>query len=349
MPERLLVLGPSWLGDAIMAIPVYRALRASDAERRIAVLARGGVADLYRAVPAIDEVIVYGRKPGISRFGAYTDLVRRLRDWRPDVALVMPRSFGAAWTAVLSGAARRVGFGASGRGFLLTEPIERDPRLLKIHRVDYFRHLLPALGIDSPPNAADAPELALPEDAFAEAERLLAPLSDLDRPLVAMIPGAHYGTAKQWPEERFTDLARRLGAERRAAIVLIGGPGSDQLVCDRIRHALEDVPVLDLSGKTTIMGLCAVLKRSQLVVSNDTGAMHAAAAVGAPLVAIFGSTDPVTTSPYGLGHDIVREPVDCSPCLLRVCPIDHRCMTRIEVDRVFAVAAARLEATASVA
>ncbi len=349
MPERLLVLGPSWLGDAIMAIPVLRALRSSSAGSRIAVLARGGVADLYRAVPAVDEVIVYARRPGISRLGAYADLVRRLREFHPDTALVMPRSFGSAWTALLSGAPRRIGFRASGRDFLFTDPIDRDARLLKIHRVDSFRHLLAPFSIERAEEARDPPELSLPDDAFVEADRLLEPLDGADGPLVAFIPGAHYGSAKQWPEERFIELARRLGAERRASIVLIGGPGADQLVCDRIRHSVEDVRVVDLAGKTSIMGLCAVLKRSQLVVSNDTGAMHAAAAVGAPLVAIFGSTDPVTTSPYGAGPILVREPVDCAPCLLRECPIDHRCMTRVDVDRVFAACARQLETAAPVA
>ncbi len=156
------------------------------------------------------------------------------------------------------------------------------------------------------------------------------------------MPGAQYGTAKQWPEERYAALASRTMRDLNAQIVLVGGPG-DRDVCDRIRHEVDPERVLDLSGRTSILELAGVLELCRFVVTNDTGAMHVAAAVSTPVIAIFGSTDPVTTPPYGSIHTILREPVECSPCLLRTCPIDHRCMRRIEVDRVFAACASRFD------
>ncbi len=340
MSHRFLVIGPSWLGDAVMAIPTYRALRRAFPDAHVAVLARGPVEALYESIPDVDEVVRYHRPPGAARFLAYTGLVRRLGEVAADTALVLPRSFGAAWTAVLSDAPRRIGYAAAGRDFLLTDPVEREESALRTHRVHYFQRLLRTLGVEPAP---EAPTLIVrPERALAAA-RMLEPLTGRDvGPIIALNPGANYGSAKQWPEERYVELARRLLGELDLGIVLVGAPG-DHAVCDAIFHSLKDDRVLDLSGRTTVPELAAVLERCRFAVSNDTGAMHVAAAVGTPIVAIFGPTDPVTTRPYGDGHTIVREPVECSPCLLRSCPIDHRCMTRVEVDAVLAACVARLE------
>lgn len=331
MVDRLLVLGPSWLGDAVMAIPTYRALRRAYPDAHLAVLARGPVADLYRMVDVVDEVVPYHRPKGLRRLGAYIDLVRRLQQVRADVAILLPRSFGAAWTALLAEVPRRIGYAASFRSWLLTDPIERAPALLRTHRVHYLQHVLTGLDLEPEP---EAPVLVIPDDTRAAAERLLAPLLER-RPsrLIAFNPGANYGGAKQWPEDRYVAVAEALLTEGDVGIVLVGAPG-DHSVCDRIVHAIDDPRVLDLSGETTVCELAAVLDRCDYAVSNDTGAMHVAAAVGTRIVAIFGPTDPITTPPYGEAHVIVSEPVECSPCLLRECPIDHRCMTRVDVDRV---------------
>lgn len=347
MATRFLIFGPSWLGDVVMAIPTYRALRRALPDAHVAVLARSPVAGVYEMVPEVDELVLYDRPQGMSRLAAYTGLVKRLRAVRADCALILPRSFGAAWTAVLSEASRRIGYAAAGRGFLLTDPVPRKQELLATHRVHYLQNLLRPLGIEPAP---EAPVLALTDEHRRRGARLLEPaLAANPSRLVAINPGANYGSAKQWPEERYVELARRLLDATGVALVIVGGPG-DHGVCDRIFHALGAAApqrVFDLSGRTTIPELAAVLERADLVVSNDTGAMHVAAAVGTRIVAIFGPTDPVTTSPYGTGgtggaggkggggHVLVKEPVACSPCLLRECPIDHRCMTRITADRVF--------------
>ncbi|MCC7169372.1 MAG: lipopolysaccharide heptosyltransferase II [Planctomycetes bacterium] len=335
MTNRLLVLGPSWLGDAVMAIPTYRELRRRFPHARLGILARRAVAGLYEAIPVFDEVMVYDRPKGAGRFLPYADLVGRLEKFNADTALVLPRSLGAAWTALIAGTPRRIGYATRVRRFLLTEAVDRDPSLLRTHRVHYYQHLLAPLG--GVP-AAEAPHFDVPAGARESAAHLLAPLAQAAGPLVVFNPGANYGSAKQWPEDRYAELGRRLRARFDASIVFVGGPG-DRSVCDRIAHEIRgsasNEPILDLAGKTSILELGAVLAASRLVVTNDTGAMHVAQAVGSTIVAIFGSTDPVTTAPYGEQHRIVREPVECSPCLLRECPIDHRCMVRVDVDRVF--------------
>ena len=279
MSERFLIFGPSWLGDAVMAIPTYRALRDAYPEGRISVLARGPVADMYQMVPWIDEVVVYRRPRGLSRLTAYTGLIRRLQQVQADTAIILPRSFGAAWTAMLSDVPRRIGYRAAGRGFLLTDPVERKPDLLRTHRVHYLLHLLTPLGIAAGPSA---PELVINGEARSGAEQLLGPLlATSPSRLVALNPGANYGSAKQWPEEYFIDLAQRLLEDDQLSIVLVGGPG-DHPVCERIYHSVESPRLLDLSGRTSIPELAAVLERCSFAVSNDTGAMHVAAAVNTP-------------------------------------------------------------------
>jgi heptosyltransferase-2 len=342
MTQRLLVFGPSWLGDVVMAIPTYRALRKRFPDAHLGVVARRAVAGVYDALPVFDEIMVYDRPKGAGRFLPYADLVGRLGKFAADTALVLPRSLGAAWTAMLSGAPRRIGYATRARRFLLTDAVPRDPALLRTHRVHYYQHLLaPLCDVPDP----ETPHFDVPERARVSAAAMLEPLAKATGPLVVFNPGANYGTAKQWPEDRYAALGRRLRAEFGASIVFVGGPG-DRSVCDRIAHEIRagatDEPILDLAGKTSILELGAVLAASRLVVTNDTGAMHVAQAVGSTIVAVFGSTDPVTTAPYGEHHRIIREPVECSPCLLRECPIDHRCMVRVDVDRVFAASAEAL-------
>lgn len=340
MTRRILYFSPSWLGDAVMALPTLDDLSRAFPRATLGVVARSSVADLYRAVPAAHEVLVYRRSDGLERASRYVDLVGRLRAFGADLAFILPRSFGSAWTALLSDAPRRVGYRASGRSLLLTDPVERDPKLLRAHRVHYYRHLVTALGVEP---GTSPPRIVVSDENRSRANELLKPLLERDPArVIGLIPGAQYGTAKQWPEERFAALAVRALRERNAGVVLLGGSG-DRDVCDRIRHDADPDRVLDLSGKTTILELAAVLERCRFAVSNDTGAMHVAAAVATPVIAVFGSTDPVTTSPFGAFHTVLREPVECSPCLLRTCPIDHRCMRRIEVDHVFAAVASRFD------
>ncbi len=163
------------------------------------------------------------------------------------------------------------------------------------------------------------------------------------RPLVGMNPGATYGLAKCWPVDRFGELGKRIAHHRKAAVILLGKE-EEGFITQAVLRQIGDGGV-DLTGKTGLLQLAAILEHCRLLVTNDTGTMHVAAAVGTPVAAIFGPTDPVTTGPWGEGHAIVRKGVDCSPCLKRVCPKDHACMQKITIDEVEAIVDERLRST----
>ncbi|MFN3486096.1 MAG: lipopolysaccharide heptosyltransferase II [Planctomycetota bacterium] len=312
---KILVKGNNWLGDAVLSLPTLRSLKAMFPEGRLAVLTKPSLADLYRGAPYVDEVLPE-RRGGI---GSWWATVRELRRRRFDAALVLPRSFRAAFVVWGAGIPRRIGYGA-GRGALLTDRVR--PLEGRVHRVHRYHHLLSAFG--SPP-PVEPPRLELLPEAVCWAQEEFP-----GGPWVGLHPGATYGAAKQWLPERFAELGRRLGA--RASVAVIGGPGEEALGS---RVAREAGAARCLAGRTTIPQLAAALARCRLLVTNDTGPMHVADALGVPVVAIFGPTDWIETPPFGPRHRIVRRPVPCSPCLARTCPLGHHeCMRSVTVDEV---------------
>ncbi|MBI2901446.1 MAG: lipopolysaccharide heptosyltransferase II [Planctomycetes bacterium] len=318
---RIVVKAPNWLGDAVMGLPALRSLRAMRPGARIAVLTKRGLADLYRCVTGADEVLPYD---------TWLGAVRAVRG-RFDVALLLPRSFSSALLAFTARIPRRIGYAGEGRSALLTDRVPRDPDLLRRHRVYYYHRLLSRLG--TPPDP-EPPRLEVPEDARSWADERLP-----RGPLVAVNPGATYGAAKQWLPERFAEVGRRIAA--RARVVIVGGPAEAALGA---RIAAEIPGAIDLSGRTSVSQLAAALARCRLFVTNDTGPMHVADALGVPVVAIFGPTDPVTTPPFGRGHAIIRKELECSPCLKRTCPLGHhRCMKSIATDEVWEACRERLD------
>lgn len=331
---------PNWIGDAVMCEPALAALKTLFPSAELALLARPAVAEVFGAHPAVDRVLVYesrGRHAGLV--GKWR-LASTLRPLRFDLAVLFQNAFEAALIACLAGVPRRHGYATDGRSLLLTKAVPVPDRRNPPHQVQYYLDLLRPLGPLPPPRA---PRLYVRPEEDAAASRLLAEAGigagDL---LVGLNPGSTYGGAKRWPPDRFAEAADRilgrLAAERgrRARLVIVGAAGEEP-VARGIAERMKERPVV-LTGRTTIRELMAVVKRCGLFLSNDTGPMHLAAAFAVPLVAIFGPTDPRTTAPYGPGHALVRRPVDCSPCLLRECPIDHRCMTGVTVEAVVAAA-----------
>lgn len=327
--KRILVTGNNWLGDAVMSLPTLKSLRAMNPGAHISVLSRPSVAGLYAGLPYVDETIV---PPG-----KWLGLVRELRKRKFDAALILPRSFSSALPPFTARIPRRIGYAGDGRSPMLTDAVPRDPELLRVHRVRYYHHLLKALG--SPPEpGAPAIDVAPGDDRWA-AERLPA-----GRPLVGINPGATYGEAKQWFPDRFIETGKRLAKKRGASIIVVGGPAERELG-DRVAAEIGGDAV-SLAGRTSLPQLAAVIRRCALFLTNDTGPMHVAAAVGVPIVAIFGPTDWVATPPYGENHAIVRKPIECSPCLKRVCPLGHHnCMKWVTVDDVADACARALEAS----
>jgi heptosyltransferase-2 len=332
---KLLVRSTNWVGDAVMSIPALEAIRTRWPQAEIVILARSWVADLYRGQDLADRLLVFDpEKRGLSS---------ELRRERFDCAVLLQNAFAAAWLAWRAGIPQRIGYARDARSLLLTRPIP-VPRAgeTPAHETYYYLELLRRAGwIDHLPTVEEiCLRVASTAVEGAEAQLRNAGASP-GKIRVAIAPGAAYGAAKCWPLERFAALADRLIADIGADVILFG-TASEREVAGQIASRMRHRPV-NLVGQTPIGELPRLFASCQLFVGNDSGAMHVAAAVGLPVVAIFGSTDPEGTAPVTPRRTLVRHPVSCSPCMLRECPVDHRCMARIEVDAVLAAASGWLE------
>lgn len=330
-PGRVLVRAPNWLGDAVLALPSMSAIRRHFPGAHLAVAGPAPVAALFREQTAVypDQVI---EVPMGGRAAASV-----LRDGRFDLGVLLPNSFESAWVLRRAGVPERWGYATAGRHLLLTRRSRRPRREALRHHADYFRELV--RGLDIAVDDSD-PHLAPSTATRAKAEALLAQLRiPPQATIVGLAPGAAYGLAKQWPADRVAALAARLVREREATCLVLGAD-HDRPAARGIESWLRaNAPdassrVLDLTGHTSVNGLVGVTARCRAFVSNDSGAMHVAAGLGCPVVAIFGPTDERSTRPLG-AHAVLTAPVFCRPCLLRDCPIDHRCMKRIDVGRAF--------------
>ncbi len=325
-PNRLLVRAPNWVGDVVLSLPALRDLRRRFPAARLEVLARPWVAELYRAVPGVDAV---------AESRGHAADVESLRG-RFDLGLLLPNSFGTALVLWRAGVPERWGYATDGRGVLLTRRCRVPASVRGRSQVYYYRAMLEGLGlaVEGEPDAS----LACPDEWAARGRALLAD----DGPWVGVNPGAFYGTAKRWLPERFAAVADLVARRAGAKVAIVGGV-AERPLGEAIAEQLR-APSRVLCGETTLGDLVGVLSSLRLLLTNDSGPMHLAAALGTPLVAVFGSTDWTETAPVSPRARVVREDVECAPCLLRECPIDHRCMTRVGVDRV---ASAALELVAS--
>jgi len=339
---KILVRATNWVGDAIMAMPALRALRSRFPEAHIAVVARPYVADIYRGQNLCDQLIAYDVSGTHAGLNGRERLARELRAQQFDVALLLQNAFDAAWLAWRAGVPERIGYARDGRGLLLTKRV-RVPKTGEIppHEQFYYLELLRRAGyIDALPSEASV-RLEVADDPSRHAERVLLAAGARGNVLrIAIGAGASYGSAKCWPPERFADFVNRFRSHTDADVILFG-TSLEQPVSQAIAAKITG-PAISMVGKTSIGDLPALLSRCQLFVGNDSGAMHIAAAVGLAAVAIFGPTDPDGTAPITPRCTIVQEKPYCSPCFLRRCPIDHRCMTRVTPQAVETAALAWL-------
>ena len=330
--DRILVKGTNWVGDTIISFPAVHALRHHFPEARISVLTNARLAELWKANPAVDEVIPYDIPSGAGRIFGELQIGRLIKQKEIDLAVIFPRSFSSALMVFLGGVPQRVGYKAEGRDLLLTERIACTAELLRRHRMYYYLHLIERLGsYPSPP----LPSLTLNGTQERWAEAFLSRNRLKGRLIIGLNPGATYGEAKCWPPERFAALGRRLIEDSGASILIFGSSRPQEKALNATIAQGIGEGCFNLSGETSLGQLAALLRHCRLLVTNDTGTMHVAAAVGTRVVAIFGPTDPRTTSPLGEGHVVIRKEVSCSPCLKRVCPEDHRCMELIKVEEVY--------------
>ena len=339
--QRIVVRGPNWLGDAVMCEPALKGLRRLFPQARLTLLVKPAVSELFVNHPTIDHILRYEDKGRHAGLAGKWKLAGELRRARFDLAVLLQNAFEAALLAYLAGIPRRYGYATDGRGLFLTDPVAKPDRGKLLHQVEYYWDLLKPLGLTGNPAQ---PELFISrEEERLMAERLAkAGIRETDI-VIGINPGSTYGGAKRWLPDRFADSTERLchrlneSGDRRVAVVILGAKGEERLGGDIA--ARLSAPSVVLSGATTIRELMAALKRCRVLLTNDTGPMHIASAFQVPVVAIFGPTDWRTTSPYGADHALVRHPVDCAPCMLRECPIDHRCMTGVTVDQVYQAAA----------
>ena len=341
--NRLVILAPNWLGDAVMALPAIADVRRAAPGLSIAVAARPSIAALFGMVGDVNEVITLEPPQPNRDVAAWRNPGAELRDRQFEAALLLPNSFHVALMVARAGIRERWGYRTQWRGPLLTRGVDRAPSGL--HQVEYYQQLVHALGF---PNGPIAPRLDLSPERRDAGRRTLSEAGWNRRaPLVALAPGAAYGGAKRWPAASFAGLARAL-VSGGVAVVIVGS-AADAPAGEEIAAALgAGASVFNLIGRTDLPALAGVLANCRALVGNDSGATHLGAALGVSVTAVFGPTDELVSAPRGevrlkepdrvAPHAVLTHPMWCRPCMLRECPLDHGCMLGIGVGEVVASA-----------
>lgn len=330
--HRILIRATNWVGDAVMSMPAFEAVRENFPKSHIAVLARPWVAPLYESHPAANEVISYTRGYGYWKdFSEFLRVIRFVRSLRFEMAVLFQNAIEAALIARLAGIKIRIGYNTDGRGFLLSHSVVRGKEVLKLHQVEYYLTVLRALGWDAP---TKDPGLRASPESVTRARSLLSSRGIQDHDLVVgLSPGAAYGPAKRWPVERFAAIGDRAIRDWGAKVVVIGTE-KEKALGETLISATAPGAV-NFCGMTGIGDALALIKRCRLFVSNDSGLMHVAAALKVPTVAIFGSTDSVATGPRGKNARVVKQDLECSPCLKPECSSGYRCLLAVQPEDVW--------------
>lgn len=348
--RRLLIRGTNWVGDSVMAIPALREVRRLLPRAHITLLVLPWVGDIYQGSPWVDTVWLYDREGRHAGTAGRLRLVRKLARGGFDAALLLQNAFEAALLTRLARIPLRAGYRRDGRGWLLTHGVSVDPRLKARHQTCYYLDLVErlagrerALDDPSPAHEKTTPALPLQAEARALARRRLEQEGvRFGGKVVGVHPGAAFGSAKRWMGDRYAQVLDRLIRTQGVEAILFGSR-QERPIAESICGHMSARPLV-LSGRTRLSELIAMIACCDLFITNDSGPMHLAAALGVPTLALFGSTDQVATGPLGPAAVVLNKNVECSPCLLRECPIDHRCMTRITVEEVFQEAVRMLRA-----
>ena len=327
---KIIVRGTNWVGDAVMQIPALCELRRIFPKSEITLCTRAWAAGLFEDAKFIDRILTIEPKESV---------LRQAKKWREgnfDLAVLFTNSFETALISKIGKAERRFGYAKEGRSFLLTNATKTPPWKDQRHEIYYYLNLVKEveehyLGTGSEPNPTF--QLTVSDQRQNTARRILVENGiNLSKKLIVFCPGSTNSRAKRWPSESYAKLNDRLQSELEANVILIGDPGELDVSLEIVEKSILK-PVV-LTGRTSLSEATAILSIGDLLVSNDTGPAHISAALGTQTLVIFGPTNPQTTHP--IGAEIVRKEVECSPCMLRDCPIDHRCLTRISADEVFA-------------
>jgi heptosyltransferase-2 len=360
-PEKVLVRGVNWLGDAVMTTPALQRLHEHWPGAHITVLTPAKLADLWRHHPHVHDVL------SVESGDSPWTVSKRLRNTSFDLALVLPNSPRSALEVFLGRIPRRVGYARGWRNWMLTDCVSSRAEEVKMrkrtvpeirslianaarstkqteyphraHHVFQYLHLVEALGA---PGLPTSPFIMVQDEEISDVVSEFLRGVDQQAGCLGLNPGAEYGPAKRWPAERFAAAAIQVHDRTQCAWVLLGGRGDAPLTGEihaMLNRQRPGMPVADLAGRTSLRQLAALLSHCRSVLTNDSGPMHLAAALGTPVVALFGSTSPELTAPGNplsptSQHRSIRNRVPCSPCFLRECPIDFRCMNGLEVREV---------------
>lgn len=333
------------MGDAVMSVPALRALRALLPDAHVTLATRSLARGIFDGADFIDDLLVHDRETGTFA---------QARDWRAhnfDAAILFPNSFQVALISKLARVPIRIGYAIERRGFLLSQSLPLPEWRAARHESFYYLNIIAelerlAFGKSQLMDSEPLGKLSISSQRRSEAEAFLhAHGARKDRSLVAICPGSINSKAKRWSVERFAAVADQLKADLGADVILIGS-AAELDVSAQVAEKMKQPPII-LTGKTDLEVAVGILDRVDLLISNDTGPAHIAAALGRPTLVIFGPTNPLTTRPLSASAEILRIPPDCAPCMLRDCPIDHRCMTAITPEMVFDQAAKLLSQVAS--
>lgn len=348
MSENILIRSVNWIGDAVMTIPTIRLIKNTFRDSRISLLVRPQVKAVFDGNPFIDEFILYEDRHR-SLLGRL-NLVSQLRKRQFSKAFLFQNAFDAALITFLARIPERIGYNRDGRGFLLTGPIPFNNDDRKIHHIDYYLNLVryytgkKGSRVQGSKGSFDSLNPRIPDSLYIflsleERSSMRGRLKGLKRPILGINPGATYGSAKRWLTDRFAEVAEWFIKDTGGSVIITGSAAecsiADEIVKTIDPELRSSGYVINLSGKTSLRELINLISECDLYLSNDSGPMHVAYAVGTPLVAIFGSTDPKLTGPVGEGAKVIKAEVDCGPCFNRSCDRDRMCMYGIDSDDVY--------------
>ncbi len=364
-PRRILIRSTNWIGDAIMTTPAVHTIRKNFPNAEITMLAVPWVADIFRLSPDVDKVWVYDKKEIYAgKVKGVVKLAAHLLQYGFDAAILLQNAFEAAFLVRLAGIPLRAGYKRDGRGLLLTHGVNLTPEIRARHQVHYYQMLLAGLGLEPGP---DDLRLPLPDELTGWARDSIEGLKGQlgfsshegqglaqDKgviPVIGFNPGAAYGPAKRWPAEKFGQLAALIAHHHgeTGCLILVFGTKDDSDAALAIKEFSIRTPyhVVDMTAKTTLPQVMALIRCCNAFVTNDSGLMHVAAALETPTVAIFGSTDHIATGPFSKKAVVIRKGMDCSPCLQSQCPHKHlNCLEKISSQEVYAEVARQLAVTA---
>jgi heptosyltransferase-2 len=328
----------NWIGDAVLTIPAIKSIRIAYPDAHISLLVKPWTAEIFKASPDINEIILY--EEHFSTLTGKFRLAKLLNQKKFQLAILLQNAFDAALITWLAGIPERIGYKRDGRGFLLTKAIPVTENILHRHQVHYYLNIVHSLKIKT---HEIRPYIDLTDNENQWARNLITSLFPAEHfPVIGINPGATYGSAKRWPPEKFAELITLIISGLKGKVIVFGSKAEVE-IADEIISEIAETPsvnreshIVNMSGKTGLRELAALIGECDVFITNDSGPMHMASALFVPTVAVFGSTNRHATGPYGEGHRAISKDLTCAPCMERECPEGHvKCMTGITAGEVF--------------